>query len=212
MTLPCIVAGIDVGGQRKGFHAVALEKGRYRCGIADKDHASIARWCRQLGANVIAVDAPCRWSTDGRERPAEKELRSKKIGCFSTPTFATASAHPKNHFGWMLAGAELFRELETSHALYQGTPAPAALPACIETFPHAVACTLSGQVISAKGKAATRRALLGELGIDTFELSNIDMVDAALCAWAAHVFAAGDFQTYGEAKSGYIIVPSPLPR
>ena len=208
MSLLGFVVGIDVGGQRKGFHAVALEEGAYRYGMEGKDHAAIARWCRELGAKIIAVDAPCRWSSDGHERPAERELRSKKIGCFSTPTLAAAGAHPKNHFGWMLAGAELFRELETSHLLYRGVAVPPSTPICIETFPHAIACALAGQPISARRKGTVLRALLEKLGIDTAPLLNIDMVDAALCAWAAYAFSAGTFQSYGDAQSGYIVVPS----
>ncbi len=36
----------------------------------------------------------------------------------------------------------------------------------------------------------------------------IDLVDAALCALAAHYAARGDIcQAYGEPETGYIVVP-----
>jgi hypothetical protein len=39
-------------------------------------------------------------------------------------------------------------------------------------------------------------------------LSNIDLVDAALCALAAQALLAGRFQTYGDAREGFIVVPA----
>jgi predicted RNase H-like nuclease len=53
-----------------------------------------------------------------------------------------------------------------------------------------------------------RRELLGEAGIVTKPLSNIDVVDAALCALAAQALLAGRFQTYGDAEEGFIVVPA----
>ena len=53
--------GIDVGGARKGFHAVAITGGDYSSHIATKNVGDLAHWCRAtMRARVIAVDAPCR--------------------------------------------------------------------------------------------------------------------------------------------------------
>lgn len=39
-----LVIGIDVGGPAKGFHAVALEGGRYRAQLATGDIAHLVHW------------------------------------------------------------------------------------------------------------------------------------------------------------------------
>jgi len=202
---PSMVIGVDVGGQRKGFHAVTLIEGLYmgRCATPDVDE--LVAWCRGMKAMVIAVDAPCGWSTDGRARPAERRLMEQGIWCFSTPTRQRAIGHPKNHYGWMLRGEALFQELERTHPL--GLPKPGR-KCCFETFPHAIAWHLTGGKAQASRKRSERRALVAAAGIDLTELTNIDLVDAALCALVAHYAARGGAcRTYGEPDTGLIIVP-----
>jgi predicted RNase H-like nuclease len=82
-------------------------------------------------------------------------------------------------------------------------------PACvaITAFPQAIACALAGKIVSAKQKRAIRRALLIQANIDASKLTNIDQIDAALCALAAHQFAHGNFKPYGDTKDGFIVVP-----
>ena len=79
------VIGIDVGGERKGFHAVALQNGTFVAALANSDPAVIVSWCRQLKAVVVAVDAPCGWSAGGASRLAERSLAigGNKISCFA---------------------------------------------------------------------------------------------------------------------------------
>jgi hypothetical protein len=115
-----IVVGIDVGGPKKGFHAVALRTGRYHDQMSTLEPQRLADWCRALGARAVAVDAPCRWSLNGRARPAERELMAAGIWCFSTPSREAALAHPKNHYGWMLNGAKLYDRLEADFPLFLG--------------------------------------------------------------------------------------------
>lgn len=55
-----------------------------------------------MQAKDIGIDAPYRWSANGRARPAERQLISEGIWCFSSPTRQMAIDHPRNHFGWML--------------------------------------------------------------------------------------------------------------
>jgi putative intracellular protease/amidase len=116
--------GIDVGGTRKGFHAVALRDGAYAGQLASREVQDLAHWCREVvRARVIAIDAPCRWSVDGRARPCERELRR-------------------------------------------------------------------------------------QAGLDPAPLTSIDWIDAGLCALAAHHAATGgECVTYGEAQTGWIVVP-----
>lgn len=202
-----IVVGVDVGGKRKGFHAVAL------CGnsiIEMKKYpnaSSIVEWCKHIQAVAVGVDAPCQWSLTGRARSAERALMKSGIWCFATPTLEMAKTHPKDNFGWMLAGSELFSSLlKTHYRLFDGLPIDSSA-VCFETFPQAVACSLAGQVISAKRKSFVRRNLLIEFGIDAKLLPNIDFVDAALCAVAAQYLLAGSVDPFGDMTEGYIVVP-----
>ena len=204
------VAGIDVGSSRKGFHAVALRDGGYLDQIATRDAGQLRQWCLKVDARIIGVDAPCHWSLTGRARPAERELMAEKIWCFSTPTHAMALAHPKDHYGWMRAGAELFRLLKSTHELYDGGGATFGKRVCFETFPHAVACALRGEIVSAKNKQRDRSALLAAYGVNLPSGSSIDVIDAALCALVAKCFLMNKIRCYGDVVSGLIVVPTPI--
>ena len=199
-----IVVGVDVGGPRKGFHAVALRDGSYLSRSASKDAGWIVNWCRDIGAQAVGIDAPCRWSTDGRARPAERQ----KIWCFSTPTRAIAYTHPRKHYSWMLAGEELFKHLESDYVLFDGSRPQNDHRICFETFPQAVACALAGEIVLASQKGTVRRRLLVAAGVDVEQLKNIDWVDAALCAFAAHRLLAGSVTSFGECDTGLIVVPA----
>lgn len=199
-------AGIDVGGERKGFHAVAMRGQEVVDTISSCDPVAIVEWCRKNGATVVAVDAPISWSNTGRARTAERALMRQGIWCFSTPTEKAAKVHPTNHFGWMLQGAKLYRTLEKSFAHFNGSN-ERVRPICFETFPHAIACALNGTPVSARNKRTVRRALLARAGIDCDALINIDLVDAALCALSASQFAQGRFDKHGDTGEGFIVLP-----
>jgi hypothetical protein len=205
-----IVAGIDVGGSRKGFHAVALDNDAYHSQFQTTDPILMARWCCDIQAEVIGIDAPCRWSTDGRARPAERQLMGQGIQCFASPTRERAVNHPGNYYGWMLNGEALFRTLASSHPLCTALPlAQGQTCCCFETFPHAISCALTGSLVAAQHKRTIRRALLAQAGLFTAACSNIDWIDATLCALAAHHLAAKQPCTaYGDATTGLIIVPA----
>ncbi|MFN6133675.1 MAG: DUF429 domain-containing protein [Synechococcaceae cyanobacterium] len=236
------VIGIDVGGSRKGFHAVALRAGAYAGQRLTPDVAELAHWCRsEIGAQLIAIDAPSRWSRDGRARPCERQLNAAGIRCFASPSREAALGHPSNYFGWMLQGEALYKELELSHPLLAALPShggslrglptadghpagrapagraatglapsglPSHAPACFETFPHAITWQLRGGQASAAQKRQQRSELLRQAGIDLAPLTSIDLIDAALCALAAHHLAGGrPCRAFGEAASGLIVVP-----
>lgn len=213
-----VVVGIDVGGKNKGFHAVALASGSYHSRERFKKVADLRGWVRALKAVVVAIDAPCRWSEDGRSRPAERELMQEGIWCFSTPSRATAMERRRqhklgtasDHFGWMLEGEALFRALEADFPLCRELPTTGQ-KCCFETYPHAITWHLRGGNADASQKRSERRALLAKAGIDLGERSNIDFVDAAICALTAHYAATGvecrSFPESGGSTSGLIIVP-----
>jgi len=199
-----LVAGVDVGGPAKGFHAVAISRRGVVAKTASRSAAVIASWCKEQGATVVAVDAPCRWRTGTQARLAEREMAQVRITSFSTPTEVRARGHA--FFTWMFAGMEMFQALASNHPLYLGQANRSAV--AIESFPQAVACALAGQIVSAKEKNRVRRALLAQAGIDETGLSNIDEVDATLCAIAAQTFVHGSFQSYGDITGGFIITPA----
>jgi len=215
----CItVIGIDVGGPRKGFHAVALTGGEYSGCCATTDVGQLMDWCHKVQGAVIAVDAPCQWSMDGRARSAERALMKMGIWCFSTPTRNQAKERERqhhlgkatNHYGWMLRGEELFQALTPSHPLCSGLPA-LGKKCSFETFPHAITWHLTDGKAKAKTKWTERRSLLVKEGIALDGLTNIDLVDAALCALTAHrVAGGGECLAYGERNTGFIIVPRRL--
>ncbi len=204
--------GIDVGGARKGFHAVALTGGTYADQLATGDVQELAHWCRSVvRASVIAIDAPCRWSLDGRARPCERELMQKGIWCFSSPLRETALDHPTMYFEWMLRGEKLYQALEGGSP-EQAYPLVRSLPhsgrGCFETFPHAITWHLRGGQAQAAQKRIQRRELLAQAGMDLTPLTSIDRIDAALCALTAHhVASGGECVSYGEPESGWIVVP-----
>lgn len=203
-----IVVGVDVGGKKKGFHAVALRGGTYWQKYQGANSAaSLAEWCVGIKASAVGVDAPCGWSKTGRARAAERELMAEGIWCFSTPTLEAARAHPKDYFRWMILGAELFDFLSAKYRLFDDQKRLNEL-VCFETFPHAVTCAMQGKKTSAKRKRVERRELLRLAGVDTAELTNIDLVDAALCALTAHALLADNYKTYGDVTEGFIVVPA----
>mgnify|MGYP003345736945 CR=1 FL=1 len=121
----------------------------------------------------------------------------ERIWCFSSPTRAVAEAHPKGHFNWMRAGAELFRCLERDRPLYAGGPVADDARLCFETFPHAATCALRGEVASARDKRKDRLALVTQAGINLPQRPVMDTIDAALCALAAAGNAAAHFLFFG---------------
>jgi len=203
-----MVVGVDVGGGSKGFHAVALKDGFYHGRFKSCDAAELAQWCaKTLRASMIAVDAPCRWSITGKSRPAERELQGRGIHCFFTPTREVAEAHPGSYFAWMFNGEALFKALEKDYSLCRALPKPGER-CCFETFPHAITWHLRGGNADAKRKRSERLQLLEKYRIATEQLTNIDWMDAAICALAANIAASGKaLEAFGEDRTGFIITP-----
>lgn len=207
------VVGIDVGGARKGFHAVALCEGTVVERLATTDELALAAWCREVGAALVAVDAPCRWRSGAEARAAERELMGDGISCFVSPTREQALASSSGFYGWMLCGEALYRELARhGYALAEAADELRSQRRCFETFPHAITVQLHRALglepALASRKRPERRALLERLGVHCRSLSSIDWLDAALCALAARLLQSGvECRVYGEAASGLLLVP-----
>ncbi|MFN3595003.1 MAG: DUF429 domain-containing protein, partial [Thiobacillaceae bacterium] len=146
----------------------------------------------------------CRWSLNGRSRPAERALAAVGIRAFATPSAAVAAQHP--FYRWMLNGAALYAAIEPTWRLFDGGTV-GNRPVCCETFPHAVACALAGCLLPARHKRTLRPALLEAAGIETGALNSMDDIDAALCALAARALLLGGFHAYGDPVEGFILVP-----
>jgi predicted nuclease with RNAse H fold len=198
------VAGIDVGGQKKGFHAVALRDGAYFDQFHSLEAAEMAAWVRTMEARAVGIDAPCHWSIDGRMRSAERELARRGIPCFATPSRNKAEGH--RFYFWMLNGMTMYERLFPDFRLIDSTTSTAE-KVCFETFPQAIACALAGRILPAKNKRSDRRALLEAAGVATGACGSIDFIDAALCAVTAYRFTPGRHESIGNAMDGIIIVP-----
>ncbi|MEP7010555.1 MAG: DUF429 domain-containing protein [Acidobacteriota bacterium] len=209
-----IVVGVDVGGEKKGFHAVALQDKEVIRRKQHKESEEIATWCLEVGARYVGIDAPCGWSVECGGRRAEKRLRAEDIKSFYAPTEHEASTHRTDFYGWMKNGAALFKALEPSYPLYKGDVSAIPEQASFETFPHAAAWKLAtpeevkqGKV-AAKNKRAFRSELLQRHGIaNRHLLTSIDWIDAALCALTADFFSRGEIESFGEPETGLIVVP-----
>ena len=204
-----IVAGIDVGGARKGFHAVLLEGRRVVDQRNTSDAEALAHWC--LRAERIAIDAPCGWALAGqRSRLCERQLLAAGVHCFATPTRDAALASRSNFYGWMLRGEALYAALQ-GHGVPIAREVQALLQArcCFESFPHGITIALSPQLeVKAALKLEQRSALLQRFGVSRSGLSGIDWIDAAVCALFAELLAEGSpVDVYGEPDAGLLVLP-----
>ncbi|HEX6950016.1 MAG TPA: DUF429 domain-containing protein [Nitrospira sp.] len=88
------VAGVDVGGAKKGFHAVAFQGRMLSAKLTTCSAAAVVAWCREQRVSAIGIDAPSRWSLTGRARSCERELAHAGMSTFSTPSRAVGEIHP----------------------------------------------------------------------------------------------------------------------
>lgn len=206
MTQNDFVIGIDVGGVKKGFHAVAHRNGVFYDKLQSQCPKELAAWSLSHSPAVVAIDSPSAFSIANRSRKAERDLVKADLHCFYTPTKALAK---QSHFyDWVFNGELIYRHLNLP--VYLGEHSP--MPCCIETFPHAVHNTLwrrEGAKAPVGSKTVSRRqTLTSKANYDVSSLTSLDFVDAALCALAADYFRLGHFQAYGCKNEGFIVLPS----
>ena len=202
------VAGIDVGGDRKGCHLVVLHGKSILCSTNKKTPHELVQVCSEYDVTAVGIDSPCQWRAENGARLAERELAREKVSSFSTPTRELALANTANFYGWMFNGERVYQALSLRYPLLTGR-AYTGGRICFETFPYAITCALLGrEVASAKLKRTQRREILEGLGIDTKVLRSIDAVDAALCALTAQYLLNGAARSFGDALGGYIWVPA----
>lgn len=204
------VAGIDVGGDKKGCNLVVLQGTSILRSINRKGSEDLVWVCIEYDVVVVGIDSPCQWRAGDGARLAERELAQQGITSFSTPTRKQALSNAKRFYGWMFNGERVYQALAATYPLLTATDYSEGRVS-FETFPHAITCALLGKdVASAKQKRTQRRQLLEGMGIDTSMLKSIDAVDAALCALTARCLLERKSYPYGDATGGYIWVPAGL--
>jgi Protein of unknown function (DUF429) len=67
-----MVAGIDVGGTKKGFHLVVLQGSAVTFVASSLDVRELHERCLQFKVSVVGIDAPSQWGVEGIGRAAEK--------------------------------------------------------------------------------------------------------------------------------------------
>ena len=198
-----ITIGIDVGGIKKGFHAVANRDGLYLAKFHSIHPDEVASWVLSHNPIAVAIDAPSMFSLNSGSRKAERELVSNGMRCFYTPTRALAAK--SRFYDWVFNGELLYQKLGLPIFMGEQSQETCA----IETFPHAVQMSLWASDSNPVGnKRSVRESTLAlKANYDTSQLSNIDFIDAALCAVSADYFAHHQFTAYGCKTEGYIVLP-----
>ncbi len=202
-----VALGIDVGAERKGCHLVALSGARQIVGAPEVVHSAdeIAARVAATKPAVVAIDSPCGWSAGGKSRRAERDLARAGIQSFYTPTRERAAQTP-GFYGWIFAGERVYAAVRSTHPLYAGQGSIWAKS--MEVFPNATTRMLTGRRPPlGESKSAWRRQLLDAQGVDQTRLSNLDFVDAALCALTGLYALDGDYQPFGDAEEGILITP-----
>lgn len=198
--------GIDVGGIKKGFHAVANRNGVYLAQLHSNNVDEIASWALAHQPSVVAIDAPSMFSPKGNSRQAERDLVKNGMRCFYTPSRELAAK--SRFYDWVFNGERLYQALGLPIFLGEENDAPCI----IETFPHGIQISLGGnehQSCPEGSKLSVRKnTLVAKAHYDTSQLSCIDFVDAALCAVTADYFLNRQFIAYGCITDGFIIMPN----
>ena len=190
------VIGIDVGGKRKGFHAVLLSSQSIQAVFEHTDPVQLVAWSLSHQPAVVAIDAPCGWSTSSGSRQSERSLahQGKRIPCFCTPTRARAAQ--SRFYDWVFNGEQLYQAFQRQSI----TP--------IETYPYGVSeIILQRSPLPAK-KQARRQEALAKMGLLNPCLTSIDFRDAALAALTADAFKKDKTHAFGNDLEGKIHLPT----
>lgn len=71
------VAGIDVGGDKKGCHLVVLKGTSILCSVNSKAPEDLVQVCAEHDVVAVGIDSPCQWRSADGARQAERELARK---------------------------------------------------------------------------------------------------------------------------------------
>jgi predicted nuclease with RNAse H fold len=195
--------GVDVS-ERRGLDVVLLADGSPRPALVQGAVApdTLTALLRQHAPDVVAIDSPPAWTSGGRSRAAERRLAALAIQSYRTPSEDRAT----RFHGWMKEG---FRAFEAAAAAgyprYRSGPVAGT---ALEVFPHATTVALTGG-LPPRGvsKAAWRRTVLEQRGLEIGLLRSPDLIDATLAALTGLLAIHGEFTAFGEPDEGVIVVP-----
>ncbi len=189
-------AGIDVGGEERGFHvAVVDEAGLVGRVENPKTAAAAVALLRELPPELVAVDSPREPAPVGQKsRPGERAFPTREIcQLFYTPDQATIDAREDDWFDWIKIGFDLYRAL-----------ADAGLEA-VECFPTASWTRWGGQR-DGRPRGSWSAAVLRDLAVPGVPARmNQDERDAIGAALTARAHAQGETELLGG-----IVVPRGL--
>lgn len=192
-------AGVDVGGERKGFHAALLRPdGRVEC-HESRDPRGLARWLFGDGApRVVAVDSPCTAAPTGATRRAcEQQFADRRVcGIRWTPDQATLGDSLRGYYGWVNNGQRLYRAL--------ADVATSLGSVIVECFPTATLTRIGGPR-GGRPRAAWSRDHLQRWGLLDGR-SNQDQRDALVAAVTAWLHDQSGPHT--ETLAGELVIPA----
>lgn len=197
-----VALGIDVAEERKGLDLVALAGDRsVVLQLAHAAVADVAAVIAGLRPDVVCIDSPPAWATNGRSRAAERQLRAFGITAYATPT--DPGVHP--FYGWMRVGFSIFAAIADDYPRFRSGPVRYT---AAEVFPEASAVLLAGGLRPVdEPKSRFRRGVLANHRVDPSDLRTGDAVDAALAALTGLLALEEQFSTVGDPDEGVIVLP-----
>lgn len=187
-------AGIDVGGDRKGFDValISTELELEELHRLRSPREIVQLLLRSVRPAVVAIDSPESPADDGQtSRSCELRVNQDVCGIRWTPDAATIDANP-NYYGWIINGYRVWTALRAEGLLV------------IEVFPTASWTRWLG-ARNGRSRAQWSREGLRTLGITGVpSRTNQDQRDAIAAAWTARAAAMGQIATGYEP----IVIPN----
>ena len=201
--------GIDVG-VRKGLDLVLLSNTEAGEEVTIEETRRRVRpeqlpaIVAELSPDVVGIDSPPSWGSNGRSRAAERALREFGIQSFGTPS-GNGGSNP--FYAWMEVGFQTFRAISDVFPRYRS--GRNVRGTALEVFPHASSVVLAGCLPHPEeSKRRWRAAVLVGNGVDARKLRSADQIDAALAALTGLQALRGRFTALGDPLEGVIVVPS----
>jgi predicted nuclease with RNAse H fold len=195
--------GVDVS-ERRGLDVVLLADGSSRPVVAQGGVTAeeLGPLLHQHVPDVVAIDSPPSWTSSGRSRASERRLAALAIQSYRTP----AEDRATRFHNWMKEGFRAFQA--AAAAGYPRYRTGLVTRTALEVFPHATTVVLTGS-LPPRGlsKAAWRRTVLEQRGVEIALLRTPDLVDAALGALTGLLALGGEFTAVGEPEEGVIVLP-----
>jgi len=197
-----VVAGVDVGGERKGFHAAA----RRGCGIVSEprqcpEATDVVEWVKEIRPTCIAVDSPAKGAPAGETRRRDEAAfaEEKICGIRWTPDEDVMRNRQRDrYYNWILRGFDLYGALNRLEI------------EVIECFPTAT-WSICFEPRHGRRRAAWSRDALASLGLSDMPSRrlNQDDRDALGAAYTAMLWTQSPRQARRVGDD--LVIPDPSP-